>query len=634
MTGKEIRDLGFIKWRNDYAWMEPMKGKRWETLIHSEKRHFNTLISRPHIKKQIRQMQTELEDAAQYVELESFKIGCGTIDIFILPTSRFLWKWSWLKKRTPAYDIDVMGNIVWYVTSDEDVNFDNQLICEDTEGKKIWTKSAVSSQIAVVHELCYFIKVVDYFKTVELSICNALTGKAERVIYRENDKECDLILHKASNRSLYLQSSDPVSSRLYSVVGSQLIPLYKNSVMQIPLGLSVYGTHCVLTKDKLVDSRWKAHGKPVSDWILPDAHIEWINMESGHIVTIHDGAQAIWYCSKKKPQTLLKIKAGSIYPNTWCKWENTLIENFIVKSPFEIPFVISIINNKIFRVPVEYSVPRPIAFKPLEVHLHHTPSFDGTRVPYMCVKEGRCKPKALLVYVYGSYGSSTPIDWPYQKWFPLLKRRWLIAFAMVRGSGDVDDAWAEAARRENRHVSIDDFEAVIRAAQRRFGLGPEKTVIYGRSAGGLPVGAIISRFPNGELVGAAFTEAPYVDVLRTSSNPELPLTVGEYKEFGNPASRLVDFKELLSVSPINTLPIQGAPGVFVLCRVGSLDRQVFMYESFKWIQTLRGHSDEGPKEKYITYEENEAHQYKIATFPKFRAIDLAILDSWIDRNLI
>jgi oligopeptidase B len=241
----------------------------------------------------------------------------------------------------------------------------------------------------------------------------------------------------------------------------------------------------------------------------------------------------------------------------------------------------------------------------------------------------------LLVYVYGSYGSSTPIDWPYQKWYPILKRHWLIIFALVRGSGDVDEAWAEAARRENRHVSIDDFEAVIRASQRRFGLGPEKTVIYGRSAGGLPVGAIISRFPKGDLVGAAFTEAPYVDVLRTSSNPDLPLTVGEYKEFGNPASRLVDFKELLSVSPINTLPIQGAPGVFVLCRVGSLDRQVFMYESFKWIQTLRGRGspDGEPKGKYITYEKNEAHQYKNATFSKFRAIDLAILDSWIDGTL-
>ena len=146
---------------------------------------------------------------------------------------------------------------------------------------------------------------------------------------------------------------------------------------------------------------------------------------------------------------------------------------------------------------------------------------------------------------------------------------------MVRGGGDIDAAWADAARREHRHVTIDDFEAVIRGSQKHHGLGPAQTVIYGRSAGGVPVGAIVSRYPHGQLVGAAFTEVPYVDVLRTSSNPDLPLTVGEYKEFGNPRENILNGKELLSVSPINTLHSEGAPGVFVMSHVGLLDQQVY-----------------------------------------------------------
>jgi len=162
-------------------------------------------------------------------------------------------------------------------------------------------------------------------------------------------------------------------------------------------------------------------------------------------------------------------------------------------------------------------------------------------------------------------------------------------------------------------------------------VGPDKTVIYGRSAGGLPVGAIVSRFPNGELVGAAFTEVPYVDVLRTSSNPDLPLTVGEFDEFGNPLENILNFKELLSISPVNTLSNDGAPGVFVLSHVGLLDKQVFAYESFKWIQRLRGTSN--LKGKYITFETDEAHQYRPQKMPRFRATDLAILDSWIDKKL-
>jgi oligopeptidase B len=153
------------------------------------------------------------------------------------------------------------------------------------------------------------------------------------------------------------------------------------------------------------------------------------------------------------------------------------------------------------------------------------------------------------------------------------------------------------------------------------------------------VGAIVARFPDGHLVGAAFTEVPYVDILRTSSNPDLPLTIGEFDEFGNPQEKILNFKELLSVSPINTLPSNGAPGVFVLSRVGLLDKQVFAYESFKWIQKLRGFASpdvsimSDAKGKYVTFERKEAHHYRPSKFSRFRAIDLAILDNWADETL-
>ena len=296
-----------------------------------------------------------------------------------------------------------------------------------------------------------------------------------------------------------------------------------------------------------------------------------------------------------------------------------------------------IINNIVdakYRLKIE----NPIQFESLDVHRYHSTSKDGTLVPYIVIKQKGIKPKAQLVYVYGAYGSSTPIGWPYQNWYSLLKRKWAIVFALVRGGGDMDAAWAEMARRNNRHLSVDDFESVIRDSQHKLKLNPEQTVIYGRSAGGLPVGAIVSKFPDGQLVGAAYTEVPYVDVLRTSSNPELPLTIGEYNEFGNPLSNILNFKELLSVSPINTVPSDGAPGVFVMSRVGLLDKQVFAYESFKWIQKLRGYISENnvkndAKGKYVSFEREESHHYRSHRMPRFRAIDFAILDSWIDGKL-
>ena len=69
-----------------------------------------------------------------------------------------------------------------------------------------------------------------------------------------------------------------------------------------------------------------------------------------------------------------------------------------------------------------------------------------------------------------------------------------------------------------------------------------------------------------------------------------------------------------------------------MSHVGLLDKQVFAYESFKWIHMLRGISEESNR-KYVTFEEKEAHQYRPKKMPRFRAKDLAILDKWIDGKL-
>jgi len=639
MTANEIRDLGYLKWKDPWAWMETMKGKRWENHIQQEKNHFNELAKSPGVEREARQMEKEIKDAQQYNTMPSFRIGCGTIDIFSVPSSRFIWKWSWNKKGKPAYDIDVQGNVVWYVTSDEDAHNKNKLICETSTGKILWTKPAVSSQIAVIGELCYFVKVEDYFRTIELCVCNTQTGNNEQILYKESDKGRDLILIKGANRTLYLLSSSPINDILYKINGEKMEHLYKNSMIQMPLGESIYGEDCILVRNSRFE-KWTTKGKPINEWRLPDEDIQWINIQSGNILTAHEGSQSIWFCAPKKaPQILFKIKIGSIDLNVWTKWENSLIQSFTVKCPFEVPYMFHMINNKITRDERKQVIEHPIKFNELEVHRYHTTSKDGTKVPYVVITEKGVKPKAQFVYVYGAYGSSTPIGWPYGHWYPLLKRKWALVFSFVRGGGDIDAAWAEMARRQNRHLSVDDFEAVIKAAQIKNNLGPDKTVIYGRSAGGLPVGAIVSRFPNGQLVGAAFTEVPYVDVLRTSSNPDLPLTIGEYEEFGNPLNKVLNFRELLSVSPINTLPVDGAPGVFVITRVGLLDRQVFAYESFKWIQKLRGFAsaDESnmsdPKMKYVTFEKKEAHVYRPNKLPRSRGIDLAILDNWANGKL-
>jgi len=637
MAGKPVRDLGYIKWKDPLAWMERMSGKQWDKLLKEEKHTFNELAQKSDILA--RQMEDELEQVQQYIQNLGFSIACNTIDIYVDRGSLFSWKWKWSQDLKKAHDIDFQGNIVWYITSSDDEEYNNKLICESAENKIIWKKDTVSTQIAIKDDLCYYIKVQNYFRTTELCVCNAHTGGNERVIYKEEDKRRDLMVVKACNKTLYLKSSDANNTKIWRIDGNKLIPLYINSTYQLPLGRSIFNDDCVLVKQSIY-SKWEAKGSPITKWRFPNFAVEeplWMNIQSGHIITINDGTLSIWYCEQHKPITkVYSIKAGQIYPNPWTLWENSLIQIFCIKTPSDVPSTIYILKDKIVNI-IQPRVQKPIHFKPIDIHKYMTKSADGTDISYVVIKEkGITRLKGQIIYVYGAYGTQTPIGWPQQQWYPLLKRKWAIVYALVRGSGDKSFKWAEEARRENRYKSVEDFEAVISAAQTKNKLTAHQTVIYGRSAGGIPVGASIARNPSGQLFKVAYTEAPYVDVLRTSTNPDLPLTIGEYEEFGNPKEHPLHFASLLDISPVDALPIDGASAINVIDRVGLKDRQVYAYESFKWIQRLRGYSSMcdnnlimKPNGKYITFEEDEGHHYSSKRFSKAKATDLAILESWI-----
>lgn len=642
MTGEEIRDIGYLKWSDPLAWMENMKGKQWEQLLKKERANYNSLLDQSNVCKAAKSIYDEIKDIQQYTKNAYFKIGDGAIILYLGLSKTIQWKWDWSNKLQKCYDIDTVGNYVWYVTSSLNETYNNLLICQDVNDNIIWKKEAVSTQLAVKDGKCYYIKVEEYFRTIELCVCNAITGKNNKVIYREKDKRRDLILIKGTNKSLYLKSAGVSDSIYWKINGDDIKQMDINSINQIVLGESISGEDCCLISNKLGGGEWEAKGDPIDKWIWPDKRelIEWANINTGHLITSYNGCTTLWYCiANKKPEKLVHIDAGDITVNSWNKWENNIVQTFYIKTPFDAPHMLHLIGNKHMKKEYQYNIDKLIKLKPLDVDKYYANSFDNTKVPFIVIKQKGVKPKGQLIYVYGSYGSQTPIGWTYSKWYPLLKRRWAIVFALVRGGGDMGNDWIEAVRRENRYKSVNDFEAVIKESQKTLKLSSKQTVIYGRSAGGLPVGAIIGRYPNGELVGAAFSEVPYVDVLRTSTNPDLPLTIGEYEEFGNPAERIKNFKALLNVSPINTLTSAGAPGVFVLDRVGLKDRQVFAYESFKWIQKLRGYNagnDDlitSPNMKYIIFEKSEGHHYGGKNGIEAMSTDYAILDAWMDGEL-
>jgi oligopeptidase B len=204
-------------------------------------------------------------------------------------------------------------------------------------------------------------------------------------------------------------------------------------------------------------------------------------------------------------------------------------------------------------------------------------------------------------------------------------RGWTVVFALVRGGGDHSMAWADAARTWRREYALNDFEDVIRDAQAVTGCGPKQTVVYGRSAGGLLIGSLSAKYGT-RLFGTVYGEVPYLDVLRTTTNPNLPLTELEYEEFGHPAEKLVDLATLARISPVDRIPEAGLPGLRVLLRTGENDMEVLPYEPVKWITRARSGRDD--KNKLLAYSENEGHFVDGSSLLEERATDLAILMAW------
>lgn len=627
-----IRKLPYLSWHDPDAWMERMEGDRWEKHIHREKNYYNQLLENPEVKKLIPAFEEEMHLVEPMKHLEVFTIGGGVINITLESGGKFKWRWVWDKKEHTAYDIDVLGQTVWYITTDDkSEHYKNYLICETTDCKIIWKKDQVAQQVIVRDGLCYYIKVEDYFRTVELCCCNAYTGQNERILYREKDKKRDLVLIPASYKTLYLKSVDAGKSRCWRITHDRLIDFDNDTETQLLLGRYPDRHHgedqrIVIKKN---DTKYEIRGDYITTWHFPKGTPEYVSLLTGLVIVRNDGELSLWRCvPHTKPQLIFGTPLAYIQPNYWNQWEGDAAEQFVIESPAEPPYSITIMNGRVMAIIQPFAkAPSQVAMKGLHVKKGHAKSEDGTLVPFAIVSNTHT-PKGLIVYGYGAYGSPTEPGWLVNKWGPLLRRGWAISYAFVRGGGDKDNEWANSARLTGRMRSIEDFEAVIRKSQEITHLGPGSTVIFGRSAGGLLVGAVAARHPYGELIGAVFTEVPYVDLLRTTTNPDLPLTIGEYNEFGNPLERIQDFATLLKVSPVDQLTCDGAPGIFVLARTGLQDRQVYPYEPFKWIKRLRG-SNEAPAGKFITYAKSQAHHYEGPAAPDTRAHDLAILEAWV-----
>ncbi|RRW16249.1 S9 family peptidase [Stutzerimonas stutzeri] len=208
---------------------------------------------------------------------------------------------------------------------------------------------------------------------------------------------------------------------------------------------------------------------------------------------------------------------------------------------------------------------------------------DGTRIPISLVgrRDSFGKPAPLYLYGYGAYGHSLD-PWFSHARLSLLDRGFVFAIAHVRGGGDLGEAWYRAGKLEHKPNTFNDFIACAEQLLADGYATSPRLAISGGSAGGLLIGAVLNLRP--ELFGAAIAEVPFVDVLNTMLNADLPLTVTEYDEWGDPNQPEVH-ERIRAYAPYENVRAQAYPPLLAVA--GYNDSRVQYWEAAKWVAKLR-----------------------------------------------
>ncbi len=216
--------------------------------------------------------------------------------------------------------------------------------------------------------------------------------------------------------------------------------------------------------------------------------------------------------------------------------------------------------------------------------LVHAQAPDGTRVPVSMVYRRdmrRSQPQPMLLTGYGAYGYPHDVHFSSTR-LSLLERGVNVAVAHVRGGGEMGKRWHDEGRMLNKRNTFTDFIAAAEMLVARGYTAPDRLVVEGGSAGGLLMGAVTNMRP--DLFKAVVADVPFVDVVNTMLDPSLPLTTGEYEEWGDPNDPRY-YAAMRAYSPYDNIEAKAYPAMLVQTSLN--DSQVMYWEPAKYVARLR-----------------------------------------------
>jgi hypothetical protein len=582
---KPWRDLGHTRIRDDLAVLENTKSPEFQEAVHKEQDHWEKALTPFH--KEIPVLAKEfhtLIDKALPKEIPHETMMWNGVDVcrrYGLSHRLDVWMQVGthcvrMYRGLKSFGLDRSSTLYYTIEDVGNGSEDLQLsVYSLTQKKPLWQCKEVGETAGFEGERCVYTLIENHGRSYCIVTADKDTGLHAHRIFEEKDKRFQVSL--VVQTQVFVHLANALSQQIGLVQDNRIRWMTPapakdargRGTTLIPVTDRIYLTNTAL---HVVGSGYHPlpHGFGVDAMPIQEAVL---------IVTVSQGCSSLYVFSLKSERFNCLYKGTGPCEIHLQQW--TTDPSVRISTPDAPTSLFEVVG---FRKPTlkrRYTFPEPVR---LGVYHHGVAkSRDGTPVPYTFVSHHK-QPKRLLVEAYGAYGTSARRSYPIH-WLPWLAKGYAIGVAMPRGGRDDGDAWYDGGRTPaQKHHTFEDTAAVVETLQHRFRISSDKTVFYGRSAGGWVAAQMAQAYPN--LFRVVYTEVPYVDVLRTTSNPALPLTQLEYDEFGDPRSR-ADYDRLITLSPMETIPDATPQSPTIIVKTGLNDVQVLPYETLKWAHRLR-----------------------------------------------